>query len=257
MARLLLALSFVPLALVACGDKDGTDPTAYPEANCNDEIDNDEDGVTDCDDDDCAEAPACDGSGGDSDEPEPELLCDDGTDDDGDGAIDCDDSDCATSFAPCTWPKSMNMSARFAFDGQTAVCETFFGDFEEEISDCLTTLTSALAEASDKQGCTACDRVFSGPVTVLADSCTDQFGDGGSPAPTSFTFGFVFTSENSRELWGKDDTSGVWSKAIDLTLSGSTWSYSTSDRVTVPVDECDNSPIDVGQLTATFDFTDN
>ena len=99
--------------------------------------------------------------------------------------------------------------------------------------------------------------MFSGGVTVLTDSCTDQFGDGGSPAPSSFTFGFVFTSENSRELWGKDDTSGVWSKAIDLTLSGTTWSYSTSDRVNVPVDECDNSPIDVGQLTATFDFTDN
>jgi hypothetical protein len=71
MARLLLALSFVPLALVACGDKDGTDPDAYPEANCNDALDNDEDGATDCDDDDCVEAPACDGTEPD---PDPELL---------------------------------------------------------------------------------------------------------------------------------------------------------------------------------------
>ncbi|MCK6524808.1 hypothetical protein L6R49_25675 [Myxococcota bacterium] len=251
MARLLLALVLVPTAFVACGDKEGTDPDAYPEANCNDAIDNDEDGVTDCDDDDCAEAPACDGSA-----PDPETLCDDGTDDDGDGAIDCDDSDCATSFAPCTWPKAMDMSARFNFDGQTAVCETFFGDFEEEIADCVTNLASSLTAAADLQGCTACERVFSGSVTTLADSCTDQFGEGGSPAPTSFTFGFVFTSEVSRELWVKDDSTGAWTKAVDLTLSGTVWSYTTSDRVEVPVDECDNSPIDVGLLTATFDFTD-
>lgn len=255
MARLLLALSLVPFALVACGDKDGTDPDAFPEANCNDELDNDEDGVTDCDDDDCVEAPACGGSG-DSDEPDPELLCDDGTDDDGDGAIDCDDSDCATTFAPCTWPKSMDMSARFNFDGQDTVCEYGFIDVDVEVGDCVTNLASTLTAAADLQGCTACNRVFSGGVTVLADTCTEQFGDGGSPAPTSFTFGFVFTSENSRELWGKDDATGVWSKAIDLTLSGTTWSYSTSDRVLVPYDDCDNSPLDVGLLTAIFDFTD-
>ncbi|MFT4627737.1 MAG: hypothetical protein ACI8PZ_006424 [Myxococcota bacterium] len=47
---------------------------------CDDGVDNDRDGLADCADDDCADA--C-----------PEL-CDNGVDDDGDGAIDCVDPDC-------------------------------------------------------------------------------------------------------------------------------------------------------------------
>jgi hypothetical protein len=54
---------------------------------CDDGVDNDGDGLTDCEDDDCAEDPAC--------QVDVETVCDDGVDNDGDGLTDCDDPDCA------------------------------------------------------------------------------------------------------------------------------------------------------------------
>ena len=60
--------------------------TAYecPEAICDDDVDDDFDGATDCDDGDCDGDPAC-----------TEIDCSDGLDSDRDGATDCDDDDCA------------------------------------------------------------------------------------------------------------------------------------------------------------------
>ncbi len=54
--------------------------------DCDDGVDNDDDGLVDCEDPDCASDPACSGE---------DEICDDGIDNDGDGAIDCEDSDCA------------------------------------------------------------------------------------------------------------------------------------------------------------------
>ena len=51
------------------------------ETLCNDKIDNDKDGLVDCDDPDCA----CSGQ---------KEICDNGIDDDGDKLVDCDDPDC-------------------------------------------------------------------------------------------------------------------------------------------------------------------
>ncbi|WP_379657681.1 hypothetical protein [Psychroflexus salinarum] len=53
------------------------------ESNCDDGIDNDEDGFTDCEDLDCEDFQEC-------------LIerCIDGVDNDGDGLIDCEDPDC-------------------------------------------------------------------------------------------------------------------------------------------------------------------
>jgi hypothetical protein len=56
---------------------------------CDDGVDNDDDGYTDCDDWDCDDDPICGGSGGDG-----EDICDDGVDNDDDGYTDCDDWDC-------------------------------------------------------------------------------------------------------------------------------------------------------------------
>ncbi|MFP6738244.1 MAG: hypothetical protein VCD34_05840, partial [Planctomycetota bacterium] len=53
--------------------------------NCTNGIDDDRDGSTDCDDDDCADVVAC----------IPAEICDNGIDDDRDGRADCDDTDCA------------------------------------------------------------------------------------------------------------------------------------------------------------------
>jgi hypothetical protein len=68
--RLLLSIA-ISLAVVACGDKvdddddDGDDPTPEGQTpgDCDDEADNDDDGLIDCDDDGCFGAPACDGGG--------------------------------------------------------------------------------------------------------------------------------------------------------------------------------------------------
>ncbi len=58
---------------------------------CDNQKDDDKDGLTDCDDSDCATAENCQ---------TPVEVCDNGTDDDGDGDVDCDDADC-TDDAAC------------------------------------------------------------------------------------------------------------------------------------------------------------
>ncbi len=83
----------VALWLAACGGKapeplptgtgTGTGTGGSAGEDCADGADNDGDGLLDCEDDDCANAPACF-----------ESACDDGTDNDGDGFIDCTDADC-------------------------------------------------------------------------------------------------------------------------------------------------------------------
>jgi hypothetical protein len=55
-------------------------PGVCPELVCDDNVDNDGDGLTDSDDPDCAE-----------------MICDDALDNDGDGLVDCDDPDCDSS----------------------------------------------------------------------------------------------------------------------------------------------------------------
>jgi cysteine-rich repeat protein len=86
---------FVNLGIEECDDGnttsgDGCSATCLLEGeagNCADAIDNDGDGLTDCDDSDCAGDPAC--------APAEVEDCSDGIDNDGDGLTDCDDSDCA------------------------------------------------------------------------------------------------------------------------------------------------------------------
>ena len=71
------------------------------ETICDDGIDNDNDGLVDCDDADCDGFPECVGPGF-------EFSCDNGIDDDFDGLTDCDDPDCAwmpecmPGFEDCT-----------------------------------------------------------------------------------------------------------------------------------------------------------
>ncbi|MBL9028703.1 MAG: hypothetical protein JNL21_41305 [Myxococcales bacterium] len=63
------------------------------EADCQDQQDDDYDGLTDCEDADCAMAEAC---------LSPEI-CQNGADDDQDGYLDCEDSDCPPCPATETW----------------------------------------------------------------------------------------------------------------------------------------------------------
>ncbi|MED5373854.1 MAG: hypothetical protein VX899_22740 [Myxococcota bacterium] len=66
------------LILLAC-----TTEPADSETDCFDGVDEDRDGLMDCEDADCADAWAC-----------TESDCSDGSDNDGDGLADCDDDDC-------------------------------------------------------------------------------------------------------------------------------------------------------------------
>jgi hypothetical protein len=71
---------------------DGSCPLAF-EANCHNGIDDDQDGLTDCEDPDCNQQPCGEGCvclGGQR----TETVCVGGLDEDGDGLIDCEDPDC-------------------------------------------------------------------------------------------------------------------------------------------------------------------
>jgi len=61
------------------------------EKDCDDQVDNDNDGKVDCADEDCTNAPGC--SGTKYGIPY-ETACDDQVDNDNDGKTDCEDADC-------------------------------------------------------------------------------------------------------------------------------------------------------------------
>ncbi len=83
------------------GDDDthGDDDTSSGESDCANAIDDDSDGLTDCDDPDCAQDDACGGSGDDDDTAQQEYDCSNDIDDDSDGLTDCSDPDCAQDDA--------------------------------------------------------------------------------------------------------------------------------------------------------------
>ena len=81
------ALTFA-LGLPACNEDDETPEF---ETSCTDSVDNDEDGLVDCNDEDCFDEMSCAVSAYGYPF---EENCDDDADNDGDEAIDCDDSDC-------------------------------------------------------------------------------------------------------------------------------------------------------------------
>ena len=74
--------------LTDCDDPNcAGDDACLTDEICDDGLDNDGDSYVDCDDFDCSDDPACGGTGGDE-------ICDDGIDNDGDSYVDCDDWDC-------------------------------------------------------------------------------------------------------------------------------------------------------------------
>jgi hypothetical protein len=78
----------------ACADAPRCGCTASPSGeSCKNGVDDDCDGAVDCNDADCAGSPACGCL------PSEAALCGNGVDDDCDGTIDCADADCASSPA--------------------------------------------------------------------------------------------------------------------------------------------------------------
>lgn len=77
------------LWFIACSSSDSDYSNSNnPTEICNDGIDNDNDGLIDCEDDSCNSSSLC------------EEICNDGIDNDGDGFIDCADANCE-DFQDC------------------------------------------------------------------------------------------------------------------------------------------------------------
>lgn len=110
------------------------------ETNCTDGIDDDGDGVIDCEDADCAEDPACktpegEATPGESTEPSApppppvarETICDDRIDNDGDSVTDCADSDCYDH--PACQPKGIP-------ENTNSLCSDFIDNDGDGLIDC-------------------------------------------------------------------------------------------------------------------------
>ncbi len=122
-------------------DVDTTDAPPSIETNCNDGLDDDGDGQTDCLDSDCATDPEC----------IPETMCADGIDNEGDGEADCLDDDC-DGVAGCEL-------------GAEATCDDVFDNDGDGLTDC---------EDMDCDGVSGCR--FTGEMTC--DDGLDNDADG-------------------------------------------------------------------------------
>lgn len=117
------------------------------ETSCNDGVDNDCDGATDCDDSDClgdAACPSCGDGACDAGEdscncasdcgvaPSTETSCSDGSDNDCDGAIDCLDSDC-TGDAACQSGSSAIVDC-ITYDANVTISIAIVDDINNSVS---------------------------------------------------------------------------------------------------------------------------
>ena len=109
--------------LIDCADVDDCGEVVFclPEI-CDDEIDNDEDGRTDCFDEECAEDPYCSTF---------EWNCADGVDNDDDSLVDCDDTEeCADTpvcIAAAACAAATPIDAAGAYTGDTTDAPNDFG----------------------------------------------------------------------------------------------------------------------------------
>ena len=113
--RLWMMVSCLTVLLTACGGDDGDDSgegTTIIENTaelCSDDVDNDKDGMMDCDDLGCKDFAFCQAT----EEGKENTLaaCKDEADNDGDGKVDCDDEECK-AFAICLEGEAENTLAK-------------------------------------------------------------------------------------------------------------------------------------------------
>ncbi|MFT5587187.1 MAG: hypothetical protein ACI9VR_004795 [Cognaticolwellia sp.] len=243
------ALTLAPLlilALTACtGQGEGEIDPDLPERACADGVDNDQDGLTDCADDDCDGDAVCD-----KDEGEPEI-CDDGLDNDLDGQADCDDSDCA-DVAPCWWPETIEHEGDFQFEGGYFDCGVWGGD---DIDDCTERYVTSLKE-NTAASCADCDIAFVGELDWKSRECKEKYGDSVGNGAEQANIGFKFTSQTNWTLYSKD-SQGNWKEAVTMEQQAD-GSFVTSDESEIsgtvpPYESCGEQ--DLGTLTTTLTFT--
>ena len=128
--------------LTDCMDDDCADDPACGSSveNCTNGVDDDSDGLTDCMDSDCDDDPACSS---------PTENCTNGLDDDSDGLTDCDDDDCA---------------GEPACDPNAEDCQNGVDDDGDGLTDC---------DDDDCAGDPACD-----PTSEDCQNDVDDDGDG-------------------------------------------------------------------------------
>ena len=245
------ALTLAPLlflALTACnGDGEGEIDPDRPEQACADEVDNDQDGLTDCADDDCDGNPICE-EGVEEGEPE---ICDDGEDNDLDGDADCEDSDCA-DVAPCWWPETITHRGDFSFEGGYFDCGALGG---QDVDDCTERYVTELTE-NEAAGCADCDVAYVGVLDWKSRECTEIYGDAIGNGAEEANIGFKFNSETQWTLFSKD-SDGNWKEAVimDQTADGS---FETTDVTDIrgeveKLEFCGEQ--DLGTLCTTLTFT--
>ncbi len=174
---ILSACAYLIILAGGCGDDDYQPEVENTALLCSDGVDNDGDGLTDCEDTDCSSFSVC-----------KELICDDGVDDEGDGLIDCQDPDCQ-STATCAENTSTRCQNNIDDDGD--------GDTDCEDSDCQGFAFCVPTETDcqngiddDGDGDTDCDDSDCSPLAVCGGFCyTLDFTRPG-------TFGMAVTEAN-------------------------------------------------------------
>ncbi len=161
--------------LVDCEDDLCADDTACTTGEiCDNDEDDDGDGRIDCSDNECRGSAGC----------VPEV-CDDGDDDDGDGLVDCDDDDCTASFACGAVPARVTLSQgkRQPCDGDPADCNHF-----------------SVEPESLHASCTALPLQVYGALGQAADGSSSFSGGLFTQAVEDLTFGFVVPLVPQAEL---------------------------------------------------------
>lgn len=163
---------------------------------CNNQMDDDGDGFTDCDDADCTSDPACQGSG---------EICNNQIDDDGDGSIDCADSDC-TSDPACQGTGGdlscigMEYCMFNCCGSSDTACQTACGD---------AATSTAQSQLTALNNC-------------LSTNCSSECGSSGTQAACSTCIDQHCSAENAACDWGGTGSAGCMTTYGCLAGNGST-----------------------------------
>ena len=183
----LIKSGLLPVRAVRCEG-----PGVCPEVSCTGGVDEDGDGLTDCDDPDCDSSGVC-----------PEAICDDAVDNDVDGSTDCDDPDCHSS----------GMCEVSSFN-----CDDAVDNDGDGLTDC------------DDPNCSAASNCQVGPfllpdTTTTPPICYDATGDGidcasaTCPGQDGFYTGCVKDPNNPNDPRLRDNGDGT----VTDTCTGLTW----------------------------------
>jgi len=246
---LILLIAFLAIGPMACssgsgdgaeeGDGSLTEPT---ESVCNDGVDDDEDGTTDCDDSDCASNSACVST---------ETNCTDTKDDDADGNIDCDDSDCSTNSACATPTNETNCTDTKDDDAD--------GKIDCDDSDCSSNSACTGGTDTDADGyvssadCNDSNAAINPAATEVCgddvDNDCDSKIDSADDTVTGMTTYYLdadtdtFGSSNTVKEGQKKIQCTGDNPATSVTIDGQSWVLNNSD--------CDDDDAEANDATVT------